>query len=146
MVRTISGCDFLLNAVKSDKYTLSKISLKSHSQHTITTMTFKSGQSKNIWTDSERYTTKLHVVPVVALTFNSLSLRDPVKNMWCVKSKQYFIKFWDKGFILETIHWWWLYIKENKKFSMDLHIKAYDLNHWLLSLYGVMALSTFITL
>ena len=32
LVQTISGCDFLLNYVKSDKYTLSKLPLKSHSQ------------------------------------------------------------------------------------------------------------------
>ena len=73
------------------------------------------------------------MVAVIALT---LSLLDPVLNMWCVIFKQYFMTFWDKGFMLETKHWWWLYISDKMKFPMDLHIKAYHLNHWLLSLYG----------
>ena len=101
---------------------------------------------KNIWTDSERYTTRFHMVAVVVLTFNSLSLLDLVKNMWCVKSKQYFNKFWDKGFSLETILWWWLYTTENMKFPIDLHIKAYDFNHWLLSLHGFKYLHYSVTL
>ena len=54
LVHTISCCDLLLNFVKSDKYTLSKIQLKSQSQHSIRTRTFKSGQRKNILTYPER--------------------------------------------------------------------------------------------
>ena len=86
------------------------------------------------------------MVPVIALTFNSLSLLNPVWNTWCVIFKQYFMKFWDKGFTLETKHWWWLYISEKIKFPMDLHIKAYHLNHWLLSLYGFKYLHYSVTL
>ena len=56
------------------------------------------------------------------------------------------MKFWDKGFTLETKHWWWLYISEKMKFPIDLHIKAYHLNHWLLSLYGFKYLHYSVTL
>ena len=86
------------------------------------------------------------MVAVIALTCHRLSLLDPVLNMWCVIFKQYFMKFWDKGFTLETKHWWWLYISEKMKFPMDLHIKAYHLNHWLLSLYGFKYLHYSVTL
>ena len=50
----LSCCDLLQNFVKSDKYTLSKISLKSQSQHSIRTWTFKSGWRKISLTYSER--------------------------------------------------------------------------------------------
>ena len=56
------------------------------------------------------------------------------------------MKFWDKGFTLETKHWWWLYITKKMKFPMDLHNKAYHLNHWLLSLYGIKYLHYSVTL
>ena len=84
----------------------------------------------NILTDFGRKATRLHLVAVIALTFISLSLLDSVLNMLCVIFKQYFLKFWDKGFT------WWLYILEEMNFPIDLHIKAYHLKHWLLSLYG----------
>ena len=70
-----------MNSVKSDKYTLSKFQLKSHSQHTIRTKTFNIDRIIFLTTDSERHATRLHVVPVIALTFNSLSLMDPVLIM-----------------------------------------------------------------
>ena len=56
------------------------------------------------------------------------------------------MKFWDKGFTLETIHSWWLKILQTNKFPMDLHIKAYHLNHWLLSLYALKYLHYSVTL
>ena len=94
----------MLNVVQSTKYTLSKIPLKSHSQHTISTRTLKSGRRTNILTDYERLTTRLHLVAGIALTINSLSLLDRVLNLLCVKFKQYFMKFRDIGVPLETIH------------------------------------------
>ena len=54
LVHTIGGCDLLLNSVKGDKFTLSKISPKSHSHYTIRTRTFKSGRRKNILPYFER--------------------------------------------------------------------------------------------
>ena len=60
--------------------------------------------AKNISTDSERSTPRLHVVARIALTFNSFSLLNPVLNMWCVIFKQFFMKLGDKGFMFETIH------------------------------------------
>ena len=57
------------------------------------------------------------------------------------------MKFGDKGFTLETIHSWWLKISQKKKtFCMDLHVKAYHFNQWLLSLYAFKYLYCSITL
>ena len=68
MVHTTSGCDVLLNVVKSDKYTLSKISLELESEHTIKTRTFKSGRRTNIIKDSERFNRETSCGGVISLT------------------------------------------------------------------------------
>ena len=86
------------------------------------------------------------MVAVIALTFNSLSILDPVLNTWCAIFKQYFMKFWDKGFTLETKHFRCLYISDKIKFPMGIHIQFYHLKHWLLSLYGVRHLHYSVTL
>ena len=40
----------------------------------------------------------------IAHTFKGFSLLDPVFSRWCVKLKQYLMKFWVNGFMLETIY------------------------------------------
>ena len=56
------------------------------------------------------------------------------------------MKFWDKGLTLETIHSQWLKILQTNKFPMDIHIKVYNWNHWLLSLYAFKHLHYSVTL
>ena len=86
------------------------------------------------------------MVTVIALTFHSLSLLDPVLSTWCVIFQQYFMNFWvmdsQKG---QNIYDDYIYRKKIQ-FLRDLHIKIYHLNHCLLSLYGFKYLHYSVTL
>ena len=55
------------------------------------------------------------MVAGIAHTFKGFSLLDPVLNRWCVKFKQYFMKFWENGFTLETMYSWGLKILKEEK-------------------------------
>ena len=79
------------------------------------------------------------MVAIIALILNSLSLLDPVLPTWFVLFKQYFMKFYvEDNTLMMTI--------EKMKFYIDIHIKAYHLNHKLMSLYDFKYLQYSVTL
>ena len=64
--------------------------LKSHLNHTVN---IQSGPGlSRVVGEKIPQTSRLHVVAVIALTFHSLSLRDPVLHTWCAIFKQFFMK------------------------------------------------------
>ena len=131
MVHTHSGCDLLLNSLKSGKFTLSRIPLKSHSQYTIRTRTLKSGRRKKlhclIWAIGMLPPKLRHIFGCFATKKNCKKVTLPWSNY--IKKKQWNGSFFQRHFLRQNVPFFFVNsnYKSNLKTGFWINFESRDL-------------------